>query len=247
MATTKFRPQKTAMLVAQRIVADIQRNGNKVGDRLPHEKIMLDQYQVGRGTLRESLRFLELQGLISLKPGPGGGPVLEQPDGTGLETALVLLLQFENAPFRTIVEARAGLEPMMARLAAARLTDEELIEIKQNLDRMAEHFDEESVFLEANQEFHDLIAHGSKNFLFTHLIDAVSEILEGTAVGITYTEPRRRATHIAHTRVYDALVARDPQAAADAMREHISEFTLHAERKFPEALDAPISWGNPSA
>ncbi|WP_223172243.1 FadR/GntR family transcriptional regulator [Microbacterium sp. NIBRBAC000506063] len=235
------------MLVAQRIVADIQRNGNNAGDRLPHEKVMLEQYQVGRGTLRESLRFLELQGLISLKPGPGGGPVVEQPDGTGLETALVLLLQFENAPFRTIVEARAGLEPMMARLAATRLTDDELVEIKRNLDRMGEHLDDESVFLEVNQEFHDLIAHGSKNVLFTHLIDAVAGILEGSVVGITYTQPRRQATHAAHVRVYNALAARDPQGAADAMREHISEFTHHAERKFPDALDAPISWGNGSS
>jgi len=58
MASVSTRPQKTAMLVAQRIVADINRRGNAVGDRLPPERVMLDEYEVGRGTLRESLRFL---------------------------------------------------------------------------------------------------------------------------------------------------------------------------------------------
>ncbi|MGO1236570.1 FadR/GntR family transcriptional regulator, partial [Microbacterium gubbeenense] len=101
-----LRPQKTALLVAQQIVADIQQRGNVAGDRLPPEKVMLEQYQIGRGTLRESLRFLELQGMITLKPGPGGGPVVEQANGTGLATSLTLLLQFENAPYRDIVEAR---------------------------------------------------------------------------------------------------------------------------------------------
>src|SRR4051812_39401907 len=99
-ASGSIRPQKTAMLVAQRIVADINRRGNTFGDRLPPERAMLEEYNIGRGTLRESLRFLELQGVISLKPGPGGGPMVERPDGTSLATALSLLLQFHNTPFR---------------------------------------------------------------------------------------------------------------------------------------------------
>jgi GntR family transcriptional repressor for pyruvate dehydrogenase complex len=66
------RAPKTAMIVARRIVRDIDRLSLGPGDKLPPERVMLEEYQVGRGTLRESLRFLELQGIISLKPGPGG-------------------------------------------------------------------------------------------------------------------------------------------------------------------------------
>src|SRR6476620_12570986 len=95
--TGSERPQKTALLVARRIVGDIRRNGHVAGDRLPPEVSMLEKYRVGRGTLRESLRFLELQGVITLKPGPGGGPVVQKPDASNLATTLLLLLQFENA------------------------------------------------------------------------------------------------------------------------------------------------------
>ena len=239
---TNLRPQKTAMLVAQRIVADINRRGNAIGDRLPPERVMLEEYSIGRGTLRESLRFLELQGLISLKPGPGGGPIVEQPDGSSLATSLTLLLQFENAPFRTIAEARTGLEPMMAQLAAERMPDLQLGELKASLDIMADRLEDQATFLELNKKFHDLIAQGSGNKMFGFLIDALLGILDGSAIGIDYPQVRRAAVLKAHTRIYGALAARDADEAAASMADHIREYVRYAERKFPEVLDAPITW-----
>jgi GntR family transcriptional regulator, transcriptional repressor for pyruvate dehydrogenase complex len=242
MTTGQLRPQKTAMLLAQRIVADINRRGNTVGDRLPPERVMLEEYAVGRGTLRESLRFLELQGVISLKPGPGGGPVVQQPDATSLATSLTLLLQFANAPFRTIAEARGGLEPMMAQLAAERMTDDQLTDLRESVDTMAEHLDDQGVFLEENKRFHDVIAHGSGNAMFGYLVDALLGILDGSAIGIDYPEVRRSAVHKAHLRIYEALAARDPAGSADAMADHIDQYLKYAEKKFPDVLAAPIVW-----
>lgn len=236
------RPQKTAVLVAKRIVADIQERGNKVGDRLPPERIMLEEYNIGRGTLRESLRFLELQGIIVLKPGPGGGPIVQQPDGSGLSIALTLLLQFENAPYRTIVEARTALEPMMARLAAKRMTDEDLVELKASLDTMKANLSDEAIFLETNQQFHDVIAHNSGNSLFAHLINTLLEIIDGTTIGVDYPEHRRKAVYEAHKIIYEALAVRDSDAASEAMHDHILEYAQYVERKFPEVLGKPITW-----
>jgi GntR family transcriptional repressor for pyruvate dehydrogenase complex len=243
MTSMPLRPQKTAMLVAQRIVADINRRGNTVGDRLPPERVMLEEYDVGRGTLRESLRFLELQGVISLKPGPGGGPVVQQPDASSLATSLTLLLQFANAPFRTIAEARIGLEPMMAQLAAERMSDVLLQDLKFSVDNMHEHLDNQSVFLEENKRFHDVIAHGSGNALFGNLVDALLGILDGSAIGIDYPEIRRAAVHKAHLKIYEAIASHDPAASAEAMNDHIQQYVKYAEKKFPEVLDAPIVWG----
>lgn len=243
MSSTPMRPQKTAMLLAQRIVGDINRRGNTVGDRLPPERLMLEAYEVGRGTLRESLRFLELQGVISLKPGPGGGPVVQQPDASSLATSLTLLLQFANAPFRTIAEARGGLEPMMAQLAAERMTDQQLSDLKASVDNMQEHLGDQSVFLEENKRFHDVIAHGSGNAMFGYLVDALLGILDGSAIGIDYPEVRRAAVHKAHLSIYEALAARDPSGSAAAMADHVHQYLKYAEKKFPDVLAAPIVWG----
>ncbi|WP_066375464.1 FadR/GntR family transcriptional regulator [Herbidospora mongoliensis] len=243
MAQVSLRPQKTAMLVAQRIVADINRRGNTIGDRLPPERAMLDTYEVGRGTLRESLRFLELQGVLSLKPGPGGGPVVQQPDATSLVTALTLLLQFENAPFRTVAEARGALEPFLAGLAAERIGDEQLAALKSSVDEMRTHLNDQSVFLAENKRFHDIIARSSGNTMFGYLIDALLGILDGSAIGIDYPETRRSAVHRAHVKIYEAIRDRSPEASAAAMATHIEEYVKYAERKFPEVLAAPIVWG----
>lgn len=234
---------KTAMLVAQRIVADINERGNTVGDRLPPERVMLEKYDVGRGTLRESLRFLELQGVITLKPGPGGGPVVQQPDATSLATSLTLLLQFANAPFRTIAEARLGLEPMMAQLAAERMDDLAIATLRDSVDTMQQNLNNQAVFLEENKRFHDVIAQGSGNAMFGYLVDALLGILDGSAIGIDYPEVRRSAVHQAHLRICEIIEGRDPAAASEAMHDHIVQYVRYAERKFPEVLDAPIVWG----
>jgi len=243
MAAISMRPQKTAMLLAQRIVRDIDRRGNQVGDRLPPERVMLEEYGVGRGTLRESLRFLELQGVISLKPGPGGGPVVQEPDATSLATSLTLLLQFSQAPFRTIAEARGGLEPMMAQLAAERMSAEQLADLKASVDTMYDHLGDQEVFLEENKRFHDVIAHGSGNALFGHLVEALLGILDGSAIGIDYPEVRRIAVHKAHLNIYQAIAARDTTESASAMADHIAQYLKYAEKKFPDVLAAPIVWG----
>lgn len=242
MTSTSMRPQKTAVLVAKKIVADIQTRGNVVGERLPSEKLMLEQYKIGRGTLRESLRFLELQGIIVLKPGPGGGPIVQDPDGSSLATALTLLLQFENAPFRTIAEARSGLEPMMAQLAADRINKEQLAELEASLTSMSDNLTDENIFLTTNREFHRVIAHGSGNKMFGYLVESILGMLDGTAIGFDYPEHRRGAVLEAHTKIYNAIAARDASASLESMDEHIEAYSRYAERKFPDLLDAPISW-----
>jgi GntR family transcriptional repressor for pyruvate dehydrogenase complex len=236
------RPPKTAMFVAQRIVADINRRGNAAGDRLPPERAMLEEYSIGRGTLRESLRFLELQGIISLKPGPGGGPIVRHPDGSNLAAALMLMLQFAKAEFRTIAEARAGLEPMMAQLAAERMSAEQLAEVTRSVEVMGANLDDQAIFLAENKKFHELIAHGSGNAMFGVLVDALIGILDGSAIGIDYPRKRREAVLAAHTRIGTALCERDGDGSADTMRTHITEYVAYAERKFPEVLSAPVTW-----
>jgi len=203
---------------------------------------MLEEYNIGRGTLRESLRFLELQGVLTLKPGPGGGPVVQQPDSGGLAISIALLLQFQRAPFRTIAEARSALEPMMARLAARRMDDVSIDKLRNNVEAMKESVDDQRVFIRYNKEFHQLIAHGSGNVMFGFLIDALLGMLDGTAVGIDYPRPRREAVCRAHERVFQAIEKHDDNDSHDRMLDHIREYVRYAERKFPELLDAPIVW-----
>ena len=171
---TSTRPPKAALLVAQRIVQDALREGRKPGDLLAPERTMLEKYQTGRGTLREALRLLEFQGVITLKPGPRGGPVLMDPDASHLASNLVLLMQLKAAPFRNIVEVRTAMEPMISSLAAERMDDDALTDLEGTIIQMREEIEDQHSFLDANKRFHDIIAWSSGNALFGYIVTPCS-------------------------------------------------------------------------
>src|SRR5215469_10118495 len=100
--------------------------GGVVAAPRPPERAMLETYATGRGTLREALRLLEFQGVIALKPGPGGGPILLNPAASHLASTLQLLMQLSQAPYRVVVEARLALEPAISRAAAEQISDASL-------------------------------------------------------------------------------------------------------------------------
>jgi GntR family transcriptional repressor for pyruvate dehydrogenase complex len=236
------RPPKAAMLVAQRIVQDSLRNGLGAGDMLESERAMLEKYQTGRGTLREALRLLEFQGVIRLKPGPRGGPILQNPDAAHLGSTLVLLMQLRSAPFRDVIEMRTAVEPMISRLAASRMTEEDLAELRATVDQMRDEIDDQYSFLDANKRFHDIIAWSSGNVLFGYVVESLLGIMDGTVIGADLPSHRREAILQAHVEIYQVLESRDPDAAEALMREHIRADERYAEQKFPELMDESIPW-----
>src|ERR1700736_3250251 len=74
------RRLKTSESVARDIVHDIVSGGLRTGDRLAPEAVMLEQYGVSRESLREGLRLLEVEGLITIRRRPGGGPIVVRVD-----------------------------------------------------------------------------------------------------------------------------------------------------------------------
>jgi GntR family transcriptional repressor for pyruvate dehydrogenase complex len=230
------------MLITQRIVRDVVRGGLTPGDLLPPERAMLEKYQTGRGTLREALRLLEFQGVITLKPGPGGGPVLLDPDASHLASTLVLLMQMKRAPFRTIAEVRVALEPMISSLAATRITPDAVAELKQTIEQMRDDLGDQDSFLDANKRFHDIIAWSCGNPLFGYIVDSLLDIMDGTVVGIDYPSPRRTAILKAHEGIFEAISSGDADESEARMRTHIDEYVRYAKRKFPELLDQVIPW-----
>lgn len=240
--TATERPKKTALLVAQRIVEDINRRGNQAGDRLPPEKAMLEAYDVGRGTLRESLRFLELQGVITLKPGPSGGPILKQPDSSALATSLSLLLQFQQAPFQTVIETRAALEPHMARLAAERMDEADIAKLFQIVELEQQNMNDHAAFLSQTRRFHTTIAEGSGNLIFASLFHALFDILDGAAVGVEYPPRQRKLTVEIQGSIATSISERDPNGAEELMTAHMQALAGYTKKNYAESLAATVTW-----
>src|SRR5919107_894815 len=88
---------KTSEVVAFAVARDIVEHGLRSGDRLPLEAEMVEQYSVSRESLREALRLLEAQGIVSIRRGPGGGPVVGRAESVNLGRTMTLYFQLAGA------------------------------------------------------------------------------------------------------------------------------------------------------
>lgn len=236
------RPQKTATLLAQRIVAEITEREVAPGQTLPSEREMLEEYRVARGTLREALRFLEMQGVLSMKPGPGGGPVVNSPDSRSLASAIALLLERSHVRYRAVFEARKVLEPEMASMAAERADPADIVAMEACVKAMRDSITDLRAFLSENHVFHSVIGRASGNRLFDYLLSSLSSITDATILGVDYPEKHRHTVLGAHERIYQRICERDTAGAADEMRSHIVNFGWYLDRYYPHILDQPLRW-----
>lgn len=236
------RPQKTAKLLAERIVADIIDRNWRPGTRLPPENEMISQYRVGRGSLREALRFLELQGVLTIRQGPHGGPVVSEVDSRALAGNLALCLALDRTPFSAILEVRRTLEPTLAAKSAAATDERDLRALEQSIEAMAAQPTNQRAVVLENRRFHDLIAKRAGNPVFAHLVNALNWIIDGAALGVHFPEAEVQATARAHRLIYDAIAARDPERARNAMEKHLQEFTAFLKQRYPETLNVALRW-----
>ncbi|WP_067662292.1 FadR/GntR family transcriptional regulator [Nocardia miyunensis] len=235
-------PPKRSEVIAQRIVKEIRHRGLRPGDPLAAEPEMCSGYGVGRSTLREALRILELLGVIEVRAGRGGGPVVAAPNSRHLASTLALLMQFSETTFASVVEMRGYIEPIAASLCAAHRDEKTVIGLKNSVANMRANLDEETVFLDENHNFHGLVAEGTHNPLITYISNSLDWVLDGAPLGVRFTRSARRSVLAVHEVICEAIEAGKPDEAGNAMAQHISEAARYYERKFPDIMGKVVTW-----
>jgi GntR family transcriptional regulator, transcriptional repressor for pyruvate dehydrogenase complex len=239
---SRTRRTKAATVLAKNIVREIGRRGLAPGDKLLSEQRMVERYGVARGSLREALRYLELQGVLRIKSGPGGGPLIAMPNGHHFASTLALMLQFVGARFRAIVETRWVVEPAMAALAAERASAADLEALRACLDAMRAQLGDAPRFQEENRRFHDLLAFASGNPVLRFLLPALHWISDGARVEYSPTERRRILR--AMRQILAAIEARDRRAAYDSMQRFFAASLAYLEGTYPDAMSRPVAWSD---
>src|SRR5690625_3702063 len=235
-------PPKRSEIIAQRIVRDIQSNDYVAGDPLLTEPELCESYQVGRSTLREALRLLELQGVIEIRPGRGGGPVVSSPNSRHLASTMALLMQFSKTTFRTVVEARSQLEPSTASMCAVNGDAAILTALEDSVERMRGGLNDEEIFLSENQLFHSLVAEGAGNAIISYIINSLEWIIDGSQLGVKYTTSDRRSVLKAHGAILRGIIARDADQARAAMKQHMDDTAKYFEKNFPDVMSKVVTW-----
>ena len=204
--------------VADRIRAVIHEGRFEVGARLPPERELALQLGVSRPSLREALIALEIDGRVEIRMGSGvyvcAPPVAAERSTPALGESPTELMQ-----------ARAALEGAVITLAAARVTRQGLERVAESLAAMKREHARGRMPVDADRRFHMGIAEMCGNSV---LVRMVGELFDGRHSPISSRMSGRAETVqtwtvalAEHERIYRALEARNPQAAAAAMFTHL--------------------------
>jgi GntR family transcriptional repressor for pyruvate dehydrogenase complex len=208
--------------VAQHIQKQILDGALKPGDRLPPERDLQQRFGVGRPAIREALILLRNSGLVEIMSGAPARVAMPTAEGVlqGMMPAVLQMLSTE-AGQRHFQDLRLFFETGLARRAASQATDDDLAKLRAALEANRLAMGDRQRFIETDVAFHFVLAEMTRNPVFAALHDGMSSWLKQQRV-ITLDQPgQERIAFAAHQRICDTISARDPDAAENAMREHL--------------------------
>jgi GntR family transcriptional repressor for pyruvate dehydrogenase complex len=234
------RNVKRAEQVARDLAERILTLGLPPGTRLPVEREMLAQVGVSRGTLREALRVLEVQGLITVRTGPAGGTFVASLSAEDFIRVASLHLKAVGATVRHVWSARLDIEPVLARLAAEQLTSEHRNAMAAVLDQPTIPPLDDFEYLQLGSDFHKLVVAASRNpilDLFARSLGELTAYLESSAV---FPPEDRAQVHDDHHAIARAILAADSNGAERLMRDHMTRMRDSYAVRFPGSLDTTL-------
>ncbi len=199
------------------------------GERLPSERALCEQLQVGRPTLREALRSLEALGILEIRPGKGGGAYAVRPSEATLGAALSTLVSMRGASARELAEFRLSFEEENAWWAARRADEtdiatlEALVAETRRALRTADG--DWSALVEADARWHEAIARATHNRLRIGISIGLHEpVLRQQPALSAGVDRYSRSIPRALAKITKAVAAHDGDAARAAMRAHIEQW-----------------------
>lgn len=161
--------------IAEKIRAAIATGEVKPGEMLPSETALLERYDVARSTMREALRILESDGLLTIERGIKGGARVQEPNIASLARRVGLHLQLRGATMRDLIAVQAAIQPRAAAVAAAARTDDDLDGLRAAVDAVEASADMDA-YLAAFGRFVRLLLRASHNAVMALLTDLTSEL-----------------------------------------------------------------------
>jgi DNA-binding FadR family transcriptional regulator len=236
------RHEKVAEQVAREILRDIQREGLQSGATLPSESVMLERFDIGRGSLREALRILEVNGLVTIKTGPGGGPIVTESTPVSFGQMWTLHLQSIGATYRELLEARVEYESILARRAAERVTPQSTTAIADTIDETSQVVSDDVRYASAASGFHSAVCAAGDNSVMALAANAIQSLWSQRVTTVLFAPEDRPMIFRQHRDIARAIERGNGRQAEKLMREHMQQYQEYCERRYPARLDDVVDW-----
>jgi DNA-binding FadR family transcriptional regulator len=221
-----LRPLKAAEIVARDLVRTIRARGLRSGDHLEGEAQMLAQYDVSRETLREGLRLLEVQGMVSIRRGPGGGPVVGTVDSANLGRMEALYFHLAGATYDELFETWVFAETELARRAAANPDDGvRRAAMARYLDGQVDQVahDDLDVYMQGHEGFHGAVAALAGNRVMQVTFRSYGQIVAHHLATIGDIRTIHQELVDDHLGLAKAVHDGDSDASAALMQDHLTQ------------------------
>jgi GntR family transcriptional regulator, transcriptional repressor for pyruvate dehydrogenase complex len=226
VVTISFNPvssKKLYMQIYNQILSEIQLGSFKIGDKLPAERELCEQFGVSRAPIRQALSALELNGIIYSRQGEGIYVKSDQVLSDTSQTAIV----FNSISPEDIIEVRMNIEPLIVKFAAQRATYEDIEELRSTIQKMEEETKAGVYVPETDDQLHRGIAKASHNELYINIMAAISNAMKQQEMwkfirDRTVTRPDYRDINFQeHQLLIKAIEEHDVEKSVEIMTKHM--------------------------
>ena len=219
-----FRNVGTKERLVDRVVLEIQEQITEgtlpPGTMLPPERELCEQLGVSRTVLREAVRMLVTKGLLETRPGVG--TIVRQVTSEQISGPLsILMSQVDEINLDHLHDVRNILEVEIARRAATNATQEDINMLSDLIRSMETARNYRLEFANLDALFHRTLAQTTHNPLLVILMDSISELLQDVRLMVQEYTDLADTVNPGHTQLLKAIINHDPDAAAQAMHDHL--------------------------
>ena len=219
---TPVQSERLYEQIVQQIEHSIVTGELKIGDQLPSERELAEQFGVSRTAVREAIKALREKGLVEILV--GRGTFIANGTSDLVRDSLNLLVKFDSAKgFLHLVEVREIMEPEIAALAATRITEEYLTAMQDAMDKMEASMSNIEEFVEADLDFHLAMAEATQNPIIPALLDPIIDLMREQRILITLVKGVAQHGQYNHKIIIEAIKRKNPAAAREAMRHHLEQ------------------------
>ncbi len=215
-----------------------------VGEKLPSERELVDQFQVSRVTVREALRGLQQSGLVKIKRGREAGAYVCEPNFFAITDNFQNLVEMGKVNFSHLIEIRLYTEPDVARSVALHRTAEDIDILTQLLDQ-AEAYSQTSRRKARlmNVRFHCELAKILDNALIIFLCESITQVYSTNIIERTHTRLDKKQIGkliSEHREILYAIHKRKPEEAFERTKKHLIETYYTYSKIVPDSYDEDV-------
>jgi DNA-binding FadR family transcriptional regulator len=221
---TLFKPITTERAfehVSTKIKSLIFKGILKAGDKLPSETELARQFDVGRQTIREALRVLELSGFLTIQRGATGGPMISDTISDTISNSFLDAMQMKTVTIDDLTVARLEIEKVVLSHAINNADSSDIERLRENVLKAKEKVEGNIQAFSENVQFHRLLANASKNHVFVLIQGAIMAVVADFLSRVEPDLAKSKQVVKSHEDILNAIIRRESDEALRLLEKHL--------------------------